>query len=373
MQPVNYDGRYHGPVLFRDALANSYNIPPIQLLRDVGIPSVLSLGRQMGIESLRQDPDFYGLSLTLGGGEVPLLEMTHAYATLANGGAKPKLMGVLEIRDNAGNLILDQTRTPLPATQVIDPRIAYIMSDILSDNRARTPAMGANSVLKLPFPAAAKTGTTNDYRDNWTIGYTPGVVVGVWSGNADGSLMNDSSGLFGAAPIWNQVMQGIYGNRDLLRSLAITNRVSGRKELPPTYFDMPDGVEVREVCLPRGTGGTRCTASRPDLFIYGAPTHGIARLGYAPDVQSVPGAWSLGIASLPSDKAQAIWDAQPDLPDGSRPPRPTTCALNRGRTEAPRLLLPIPPYYPDEVQARLWAGRNGYAIAPAAGCPIGVD
>ena len=201
MSPVNYDRLFHGPVLMRDALANSYNIPPIQLLREIGVTNFVATARKMGIDSLKEPPYYYGLALTLGGGEVPLLEMTHAYATLANLGKRPQLTGVLQITDSRGNVIYDAQQNRLPPVNAIDPRIAYILTDVLDDDQARIPAMGRGSALELPFPAAVKTGTTNDYRDNWTIGYTPSVVVGVWMGNSDGHPMIDSSGLRGAAPV----------------------------------------------------------------------------------------------------------------------------------------------------------------------------
>ncbi len=369
MQPRNYDGRYHGPLLLRDALANSYNIPPIQLARDVGIPTIISTARMMGVESLQQPPGYYGLALTLGGGETPLLEMTQAYATLANQGQRPRLVSVLRIVDSFGNVIYDQQWDRTPAARAIDPRIAYILTDILSDNQARTPAMGANSVLRLPFAAAVKTGTSNDYRDNWTLGYTPGLVVGVWVGNTDNRPMRDSSGLFGAAPIWNQIMQGVYADATMLTQL----KVNGA--LPPGEFTRPAGVEALPVCLPAGTGGSACAASRTDLFIVGGPTHAVSRLGYIPDVTSHPGAWTVAVAALPADQAQTIWQAQPALIDGTRPPLPSLCAYTTNRPAAGatvRLMLPVPPFYPDEVRARLWAQAYGYQMAPTAACPVSV-
>ena len=367
MRPTNYDGRFHGPVLFRDALANSYNIPPIQLLRDVGISSVVATSRAMGISSLEQQTGYYGLALTLGGGEVPLLEMTQAYATLANGGKRPHPLSILRIVDSAGNVVFDTQTNLIPPNNSIDPRIAYIINDILSDNNARTPAMGANSALNLPFPAAVKTGTTNDYRDNWTIGYTPSVVVGVWSGNTDGQAMRDSSGLFGAAPIWHEIMVGIYGHEELLESLQVNG------ELPAGEFALPAGIETRDVCLPRGTGGTKCSASRGDLFISGGPAHSVARLGYTPDKRTMAGTWAVTVAGLPGSSAETVWAGMPALADGTRPPLPTQCVINGNRPNLEkRLLLPVPPFYPDEVRARNWANLHGYKMAPSVSCPLAI-
>jgi membrane peptidoglycan carboxypeptidase len=362
MWPRNYDNRFRGPLLLRDALANSYNIPPVQLVRDVGVPTFISTARRLGIESLREPPGFYGLALTLGGGEVTLLEMTHSYATLANMGQRPRLTGVLQIHDSRGNLLYDAARERIPPVNAIDPRIAFILTDILDDDAARRPAMGHTNPLELPFAAAVKTGTTNDFRDNWTIGYTSGVVVGVWLGNADGRPMVNSSGLQGAAPVWNQIMQAIYADEGMRSSLMVDGR------FPPPGFAQPVGLELRRVCLPQGTGGSQCTASRSDYFLVNAPRYTIPRLGYLPDSQSNPGAWTLRTTPLPAEEAQRINLA--DLDDGTRAPRPTECVVNMagGSDEDRRLYLPLPPFYPDEVRARIWAQGTGYRMAPPTIC-----
>ncbi|MCP4421973.1 MAG: penicillin-binding protein [Chloroflexi bacterium] len=369
MVPVNYDGYYRGPVLFRDALANSYNIPPVQLLRDVGVPNFVATARTMGIESLREPAGFYGLALTLGGGEVPLLEMTHAFATLANQGQKPRLTAILQITDSRGNVIFDAQQNRLPAVNAIDPRIAYIITDILDDDQARVAAMGYNNPLELPFPAAVKTGTTNDFRDNWTIGYTPGVVVGIWMGNSDGHPMIDSSGLRGAAPLWNNIMQTIYADPEMIQSLWVNGRP------PANGFIQPQGIELRPVCYPSGTGGSICTASRNDWFIVGAPVHGNARIAYNPHMAETLGAWTLATMPLPADEAQRVLDSQPELSNGSKIPRPSECVINT--THPPedatvRLYLPVPSFYPDEVKARQWAQSTGYRMAPPSVCPLSV-
>ena len=366
MRPVNYDGRYHGPVLFRDALANSYNIPPIQLIRDIGVPTFIATARKLGIESLDEPPGFYGLALTLGGGEVPLLEMAHAYATLANGGRRPRLTSILKITDSRGNVLYDLQQDRVPPANVLNAGIAYIITDILDDDQARAPAMGISNSLNLPFPAAAKTGTTNDYRDNWTMGYTPGVVVGVWMGNSDGHPMQDSSGLFGAAPVWRRVVEGIYADEGMKRSLMVDGR------FPPTDFPQPPNIEARLVCHPQGTGGGHCTSTRTDLFLANAPQHGIARIPYNVNVSANPGAWTLITQPLAAADAQRI--ALPVLTDGTESPLPTECVINRALHPDDgdaRLYLPVPPHYPDEVRARLWARGTGYRMAPPTVCPFG--
>jgi penicillin-binding protein 1C len=261
-KPVNYDERFHGPVTVRSALANSYNVPAVKTLQFVGIydnPGTLEedglvpFARRMGITTL--DREDYGLSLTLGGGEVPLLELTNAYATYANGGRRIPTVAITRIVDNAGNVVFQHQ--PQTGEQVIRAEHAYLVSSILSDSEARAPAFGRNSLLNLPFLAAAKTGTTNDFRDNWTMGYTPDVAVGVWVGNADFTPMQGTSGLTGAAPIWAEFMQ-----------VAIQRLTGG----VPTALVKPAGVVERVICTVSGTEPSRwCPNQRAEFFAADQP------------------------------------------------------------------------------------------------------
>ncbi|HEX9921931.1 MAG TPA: transglycosylase domain-containing protein [Anaerolineae bacterium] len=220
--PENYDREYHGPVRLRNALANSYNIPAIWVTHKAGIKNIIDTAHRMGITTL--NADYYGLALTLGGGEVKPLDMAYAFSTIANLGTmagQPVAevnrrpghrtldpVAILRIEDTTGQIIYEYKE---PTTEsVIDLALAYLMVDIMSDNNARAPAFGANSDLKKGFedrPIAAKTGTTNNFRDNWTVGFTPQLVTAVWVGNNDNEPMEDVTGLSGAAPIWNKVMQ----------------------------------------------------------------------------------------------------------------------------------------------------------------------
>ena len=218
--PENYDRRYHGPVRLRHALARSYNIPAVWVMQRSGVKNVIRNAHRMGITTLNDD--FYGLSLTLGGGEVKPLDMAYAYSVFANLGTmigEPRAeedlkpghrtldpVSILRVEDAVGNILYQYSQ---PASEtVIDPALAYLMVDIMSDDFARAPAFGANSDLTLPDRVvAAKTGTTNNFRDNWTLGFTPQLVTAVWVGNNDNEPMEDVTGLSGAAPIWNQVMQ----------------------------------------------------------------------------------------------------------------------------------------------------------------------
>ncbi len=261
-KPVNYDGRFHGPVLMRSALANSYNIPAVKAMDFVGIQDdpktsqedgFLAFAKKMGITSLTQP--WYGLALGLGGGEIPLLEMTSAYSIFANNGLKVPPIAISRIEDHSGKEIFQYTQ---PASeQVIRPEHAYLITSILSDNEARTPAFGASSVLNLPFPAAVKTGTTNDFRDNWTLGYTPDLAVGVWVGNADNSPMINSTGLTGAAPIWSQFMQAA--------EMLVSNN-------SPTPFSRPAGVIDETICSVSGTRPSEfCPSEKQEIFAFDQP------------------------------------------------------------------------------------------------------
>ncbi len=209
--PANYDGKFHGPVTARTALANSYNIPAVKLLDAVSIERMLQAAETFGIRSLNRGKEWYGLSLTLGGGEMTLLELTAAYAALASAGQTVVPEPILTVTDALGRPVEGALPLKAEPTRAVTPAAAFQVTDILSDNAARTPMFGAASPLKLSRPAAAKTGTTDDYRDNWTAGYTRYLVTGVWAGNTDGRPMKKVSGIAGAAPIWHDFMEGVLG------------------------------------------------------------------------------------------------------------------------------------------------------------------
>lgn len=200
--PENYDLKFRGPVTFRNALAQSLNIPAVKALYLAGMSDSLKMARDLGITTLT-NTDQYGLTLVLGGGEVKLLEMVGAYGTFANEGVRNELQTILRIEDSAGNVLEETKPDPKP---VLDKEIARQISDILSDNVARTPLFGANSAVHFPGrDVAVKTGTTNDKRDVWILGYTPNLVVGAWAGNNDNSSMSEISGLV-ITPLWREFM-----------------------------------------------------------------------------------------------------------------------------------------------------------------------
>lgn len=214
--PVNYDGKFHGPVQMRFALGNSLNIPAVKMLKVNGIPAMIETAQQMGITTF-QDPTRYGLSLTLGGGEVTMMEMSQAFSVFANGGYKIDIQPILKITDRNGEIVEEYKppKSPIFGKKVLPEGVAFIISDILADNNARLIDFGPNSELKIPGQiVSAKTGTTNDFRDNWTIGYTPSFVVTTWVGNNDNSPMGGLvSGITGAAPIWNEIMSNLLKER----------------------------------------------------------------------------------------------------------------------------------------------------------------
>jgi 1A family penicillin-binding protein len=201
--PENYDGLFRGPVTLREALAQSLNIPAVKLLYLTGINNAISLAQSMGLSTI-DDPSRYGLSLVLGGGEVTLLEITNAYGVFANNGVYTKQQGILEIRDRDDS-VLEKFATS--QTEVLPENVTTLISSMLSDNVARTPSYGANSALYFKDrPVAAKTGTTNDYKDVWVIGYTPSIVIGMWAGNNDNTPIDKRTAGFVLAPVWRKAM-----------------------------------------------------------------------------------------------------------------------------------------------------------------------
>ncbi|MBI3162062.1 MAG: PBP1A family penicillin-binding protein [Chloroflexi bacterium] len=261
-EPRNYDGKFHGAMTMRIALSNSFNIPAVKALEFVGIyddpatpqkDGLIGMAERLGITSLTRND--YGLSLTLGGGDVSLIDMTSAYSVFANGGRRMPPVSILKITDYAGNVVYEYK--PQEGEQVIRAEHAYLISSILSDNESRSLMFGPNSLLNLSFPVAAKTGTTNDIRDNWTIGYTPDLVTGVWIGNADYTPMINSTGLSGAAPIWRNFME-----------YAVPYLTSGA----PTPFNRPPGVVDVIVCRLSGTEpGNMCDSQYTEVFASDQP------------------------------------------------------------------------------------------------------
>ncbi|MBI4098002.1 MAG: PBP1A family penicillin-binding protein [Candidatus Levybacteria bacterium] len=211
--PLNYDGRFHGTVTLRNALGNSINIPAVKTLNQVGIKTMMDLAKKMGIESWGE-PENYGLALTLGAAEVRMSEMATVYGALANNGKKIELNPILKITNYQGAVLEEKQ---VKEKEVIPQEVAFIVSNILSDNSARAMEFGLNSPLVIRgHNVSVKTGTTDNKRDNWTIGYTPNILTVVWVGNNDNSPMNPvlASGITGAAPIWNKIMNNLLSKKN---------------------------------------------------------------------------------------------------------------------------------------------------------------
>jgi penicillin-binding protein 1C len=231
-QPKNYDGSFHGPVSVRNALGSSLNIPAVKALALVGVDNFLQLAYEMGFDTLepsKENMKRFGLAVTLGGAEVHLIDTTTAYSAFANGGKKVEPISILKVEDMNGKKMFEHK--PVEGRQVIQPEHAFLINQILSDNNARLMAFGPNSLLNTGRPIAVKTGTTNDQRDNWTIGWSQEVMVGTWVGNNDNSPMTRvASGITGASPIWRRI---------ILAAL--------EKGYSAPEWKVPDGVEQHNV------------------------------------------------------------------------------------------------------------------------------
>ncbi|MBL7078369.1 transglycosylase domain-containing protein [Candidatus Shapirobacteria bacterium] len=258
--PVNYDGNYQGPLLVREALGNSINIAAVKMIAKVGLKPMLAQAYQMGLNTLEPTDDNlkrFGLSVTLGGGEVKLIELASAYCAFGNEGLKQDPVGILEVKDRDGRIL--ESFKSKKGPRVLLEGTAFIISHILSDNNARAIIFGPNSALNIPgHQVAVKTGTTNDLRDNWTIGWSPSVMVGVWVGNNDNSPMSRvASGISGAAPIWRRII------------LAALN------DLPKKEFVQPSSVVTAEVDKISGYRAHDEFPSKIEYFIKGTEPVGV--------------------------------------------------------------------------------------------------
>ncbi len=289
--PVNYDGKWHGAIQFRNALGNSINIPAVKVLKYNGLDAMIATASAMGITSFT-NPDRYGLSLTLGGGEVTMLEMMQAYGVFANQGYLIHLHPILKVTDSHGK-VLEEYKPPISpifGKKVFSPGVPFIISQILSDNGAREMEFGPSSQLKIGnLIVAAKTGTTNDFRDNWTFGYTTSYVVGAWVGNNDNSPMgNLVSGVTGAAPIWHVVMVHLLENTKPEWPHQPTDVVGKIVCSTSGLLSPPDGTENRcptryEYFL-KGTEPTKIDPGKQKVFIDKA-TNDLAKPGQTDNVE----------------------------------------------------------------------------------------
>jgi membrane peptidoglycan carboxypeptidase len=244
-RPKNYDLSYHGNVTARNALAMSLNVPAVEMGKMVGIENVIDTAHKMGITSIKEDPATYGLTVSLGSAEVKLADMVNAYSVFADEGKYSEQTAIAKIVNEKGEEITPKRGQK---KQVISKETAFIISNILSDNTARTPTFGSNSPLKTDKTTAVKTGTTDNYSDSWTMGYSPNYVVGVWMGNNDHSPMKKVSGVEGAAYVWHEV---------------ITNVL---KDKPNDQFVKPD--TIKEAWITPSTGALAKYQGKPNLLEY---------------------------------------------------------------------------------------------------------
>jgi penicillin-binding protein 1C len=256
--PVNYDGKWHGLTQMRFALGNSFNIPAVKMLKLNGIDTMIATASAMGISTFTH-PENYGLSLTLGGAEVRMVDMATAFGVFANSGYRIDLHPILKVTDKTGKVLEEYKppSSPIFGKKALPDGVAFIISDILADNGARLASFGSNSKLNIKGQTVSvKTGTTNDYKDNWTIGYTPSFLVAAWVGNSDNTKMSGLvSGITGAAPIWNDIMSYLL------------------KDKTPEAISRPSSVIQKQVCSDTGffpslAEGASCP-TRFEYFIKG--------------------------------------------------------------------------------------------------------
>jgi penicillin-binding protein 1C len=265
--PENYDQSFHGSIRLRSALASSYNVPAVAVLEALGPDLLYAKLRELGFAGLKQPPGFYGVGLTLGNAEATLLELVRAYAALAREGIYQSERNVLGTVGKDGRA--REAAAAAPPKRVFTAVSAFIITSILADHDARIPSFGYYSPLNLPFAAAAKTGTSKDFRDNWTLGYTPAVTVGVWAGDFSGKPMQNVSGVSGAGPLFRDILQLVAGGR------------------PAAAFQEPPGIVRAEICPLSGLRpGPRCTGIIREVFAAGTEPRAICALSHE---QAAPG------------------------------------------------------------------------------------
>jgi len=349
-QPQNYDHTWHGPMSLRQALATSNNIIAVKVLDHVGIDAMIATAQSLGISTFGGDRHF-GLSLTLAGGEVSLLELTGAYATFANAGdwLAPRAILAVTTDDATPQRVLSVLRQP----SSVNAPVAYLITSILSDDGARIGAFGEDSVLKLSRPAAAKTGTTTDWRDNWTLGYTPDLAVGVWVGNADNTPMYQVSGITGAGPIWHDFMEAAHAGR------------------PARDFVRPTGIVDADICDTSGLLATNlCPRRRHEVFIAGTEPIRADDSYMALSVDSATGLlWADGCTGQRITKVYRVlpleaqqwgrengfesmpqYDCKNQIAENGQPPAVSSAASLIVTSPAPNTTFALTPYLPSEAQ-----------------------
>jgi penicillin-binding protein 1C len=372
--PRNYDRRVHGPVRLRAALANSYNVPAVRLAEKLGPEAVVQVLRRAGFESLSQDASHYGVGVVLGNGDVSLYELARAYRGLARGGVVGPLSLVHSARDAQGQPLTP--RVEINAHRFLPAAATALVTDIISDEGARAPAFGLDNALRLPFPTAAKTGTSRAYVDNWTAGFTRERTVAVWVGNFDGTPMRGVSGITGAAPLFRRIM------------------IRAMRGMSPSALVERSRFEAAEICALSGKrAGPVCPSALSEYFLPGTaptercPMHRLVTsssgeprrvldvgpefyawaqgegLGSGPIFDGAAASDGAGRLLLPNDGDEYV--VEPGIPDGTQtiPVRaiaPRAVARLEIRTETGAVLPFLPPFamripaVPGEHKVELW-------------------
>lgn len=322
--PLNYDLDYHGPVTMREALANSYNIPAVKALEKLGIAKAKQILAEAGITSLTESDDHYGLSLALGSAEVSLYELTNAYRTLANQGNYSDLQSILSITIDNQTTAWDK---PKLRHQSNWSTPSVLITHILQDSKARLAEFGENNVLEFSYPVAAKTGTSRNFNDNWTLGFTPAVTVGVWVGNSNSDPMDQVSGITGAGPIFHQVMDIVNNHQN-------------------SAFNQLKTLQSTKICLPSGQlPHPLCTHTSEEYFLAGTAPHEVDTW-YQQDGLHLPGElyyWqqrfgtkSLGALEITSPKDHDVFRLDPETPIKSQSIK---CSIHAPNVKALKISL----------------------------------
>jgi peptidoglycan glycosyltransferase len=369
-KPLNYNGKWNGPLRIRTALANSLNMPAVKALKFAGVDNTINLLHRAGISGLQNGAGYYGLALTLGSGEVTPLDLTAAYNTLASNGAYYPPMAIQKIVDSRGNTTVF---SPKPTPKAINPDHAAIISNMLSDDNARAPIWGLNSKLKLSRPAAVKTGTSNDWRDAWTVGYTPYVTVGVWSGNNNNEVTAKVESLTGGGVIWHNVMEELFKNPKFEQVLA--EPYAGRL---PLDFTLPADLVRRPICaLPGSFNRYKDELFAPDMLKRTptlTPTAGLA--GLDPSATSTP-AQSVSSCDIYTNLIVAqLGEAPIAAPDSQEQPgvnpanycKPIDGVFVPDGMLTTIKVMKLPPADPDEKVDYRWAGGGAVSAEQIPDC-----
>ena len=270
--PENFDFRFNGPVTVRESIGRSLNIPAVLAIQYAGVAETIELAHKMGIKTgLWRGLDFYGLAITLGGGETSPLELAAAYATFSNNGVHVPTTPFIKVTDSSGRVFEEFQPDDLKGQQALTPEVAYMMTDVLKDNSARVRTFGPDSVLNFkPRPAGVKTGSTTDNRDGWTAGYTTELAVAVWVGNSDNSPTNKVDGVVAAGPIWNKFLMEVYTNPELRAHYDQHKTLAGPDGEPlPTNWTRPAGIVEASVCALSGKLPGSGSPTIRDIFAKG--------------------------------------------------------------------------------------------------------